>query len=160
MSDQPNEDIISSLTGVALRVFLYALKKGKDFGVRETQRDLGLKTASHAQYHLQRLEQLKLLGRTKNNKYFLPKEYESLRSLKIGILTEIYVFKGWLIPSLGLFAGFLIASLIIGLLLFFLLPDPTASIVFGSLSLLISAIYSGIRAYQVIKSFNQGEDQK
>ena len=53
MSDQPNEDIISSLTGVALRVFLYALKKGKDFGVRETQRDLGLKTASHAQYHHQ-----------------------------------------------------------------------------------------------------------
>ena len=107
MTEQPDEDIISTLSGTALRVFVYTVKKGKGIGIRETQRDLGLKTASHAQYHLQRLEQLKLIGRTKNNKYFLDEKYENLRSLKVGILTEIYVFRGWLIPSLGVFAGFL-----------------------------------------------------
>jgi len=157
MTELPNEDIISSLTGIALRVFVYAVKKGKNIGVRETQRDLGLKTASHAQYHLQRLEQIKLLERNENNRYNLPEEYESLRSLKIGILTEIYVFKGWIIPSLGLFAGFLGASLIISLLFFFLLPNPLFSIIFSSVSLLLAAIYSSFRTIQIVKSFKKSE---
>ncbi|MBY9000259.1 MAG: hypothetical protein KGD64_05040 [Candidatus Heimdallarchaeota archaeon] len=158
MTELPNEDIISSLTGTALRVFVYAVKKGKDIGVRETQRDLGLKTASHAQYHLQRLEQISLLDRNDNNKYSLPKEYESLRSLKIGILTEIYVFKGWIIPSLGIFAGFLGASIIISLLFFFLLSNPLISVIFSSTSLLLTAIYSSIRTIQIVKSFKKSED--
>ena len=157
MTELPNEDIISSLTGIALRVFVYAVKKGKNIGVRETQRDLGLKTASHAQYHLQRLEQIKLLERNDNNKYNLPEEYENLRSLKIGILTEIYVFKGWMIPSLGLFAGFLGASLVISLLFFFLLPNPFISVIFSSTSLLLALIYSGFRAIQIVKSFKNSE---
>ncbi len=157
MTELSNEDIISSLTGTALRVFVYAVKKGDNIGVRETQRDLGLKTASHAQYHLQRLEQIKLLERNENNKYNLPEEYESLRSLKIGILTEIYVFKGWMIPSLGLFAGFLGASLVISLLFFFLLPNTPISIIFSSSSLLLAAIYSSFRTIQIVKSFKKSE---
>ncbi|MHA1552193.1 MAG: hypothetical protein ACTSUP_07065 [Candidatus Heimdallarchaeaceae archaeon] len=158
MTELPNEDTISSLTGIALRVFVYAVKKGKNIGVRETQRDLGLKTASHAQYHLQRLEQIKLLERNENNKYDLPEEYKNLRSLKIGILTEIYVFKGWMIPSLGLFAGFLGASLVISLLFFFLLPNPLFSITFSSVTLLLAAIYSSFRAIQIVKSFKKSEN--
>lgn len=154
---ETNEDIISALTGTALRVFVYALKKGKDIGVRETHRDLGFKTASHAQYHLQRLEQLGLLGRTKNNKYFVNEEYENLRSLKIGILTEIYVFRGWLIPSLGLVAGFLAMSLIITFLFYFLISE-TVAVGFAISVFILLFGYFGTRAYQIIQSFKQSED--
>ena len=55
MTTKAIDDIISSLKGTSLRVFVYAVKEGDDIGVRESQRRLGLKTASHAQYHLQRL---------------------------------------------------------------------------------------------------------
>jgi len=157
MAQENSEDVISSLTGTSLRVFVYSVKKGKDIGVRESQRDLGLKTASHAQYHLQRLEQLKLLGKTKNNKYYLREEYENLRSLRIGILTEIYVFKGWLIPSLGLFAGFLGMGLVITVLFFFLI-SPLAALVLGSTSLFLAAVYASFRAIEVIKTFKQSEE--
>ncbi|MCG3258328.1 MAG: hypothetical protein H7644_01135 [Candidatus Heimdallarchaeota archaeon] len=157
MTEKNDEDIISSLTGTALRVFVYALKKAKDVGVRETQRDLGFKSASHSQYHLQRLEQLGLLEKNTNNRYNLKEEYENLRSLKIGILTEIYVFKGWMIPSLGLFSGFLASSLLITIL-FCLLLSPLAAVIFGSVALFMSFVYSGYRAYQIIRSFKQSEE--
>ena len=156
MTEQ-TEDIIASLSGTALRVFVYALKKGKDIGVRETHRDLGFKSASHAQYHLQRLEQLGLLGRTKNNKYFLEKEYENLRSLRVGILTEIYVFRGWLIPSLGMVSGFFAMSLVITLLFFFLLSE-TIAVSFAMVVLFLAIIYSAYRAIQIIESFKQQEE--
>ena len=158
MTELPNEDAISALSGTALRVFVYAIKKGSDIGVRETQRDLGLKTASHAQYHLQRLEQISLLDKNENNKYSLPEQYENLRSLKIGILTEIYVFKGWMIPSLGIFAGFLGGSLAISLFFFFLLPNPLISLIFSSAALLLAAIYSSFRAIQIVKAFYNSEN--
>lgn len=157
MTEKNDEDIISSLTGTALRVFVYALKKAQDVGVRETQRDLGLKSASHSQYHLRRLEQLGLLEKNKNNKYNLKEEFENLRSLKIGILTEIYMFKGWMIPSLGLFSGFLASSLIITILFYFLLT-PLAAVIFVSVALFMSSIYSGYRAIKIIKSFKQSEE--
>ncbi len=157
MTENNKDDLIASLTGTALRVFVYVLKKAKDVGIRETQRDLGFKSASHSQYHLQRLEQLGLLEKDKNNRYNLKEEYENLRSLKIGILTEIYVFKGWMIPSLGLFSGFLASSLLIILLFYFLL-SPLAAIIFGSIALFMSFVYSGHRAIQIIKSFKQSEE--
>ena len=157
MAENNNDDLISSLTGTALRVFLYSLKKAKNVSVRETQRDLGLKTASHSQYHLQRLEQLGFLEKNQNNRYNLKEEYENLRSLKIGILTEIYVFKGWMIPSLGFFSGFLASSLIITLLFYFLL-SPLAGVIFGSIALFMIFVYSGYRAIQIIKSFKQSEE--
>ena len=39
MTEKNDEDIISSLTGTALRVFVYALKTAKGVGVRETASD-------------------------------------------------------------------------------------------------------------------------
>ncbi len=157
MTKDIKDDIIASLTGTALRVFVYVLKKAKDVGVRETQRDLGLKSASHSQYHLQRLGQLGLIEKNKNNKYNLKEEYESLRSLKVGILTEIYLFKGWMIPSLGLFSGFLASSLIITVL-FYLLLTPLAAIIFGSIALFMGFIFSGYKAFQIVSSFKQSDE--
>lgn len=157
MTKQNNDDIISSLTGTSLKIFVYAVKKGKDIGVRETQRDLGLKTASHAQYHLQRLEQLGLLGRAKNNKYYLEEKYENLRSLKLGILTEIYVFKGWLIPSLGIFSGFLGTSAILTLLFYFYISE-LASLILGVVAFLVGVGYAAFRSVQIVQSFKQTDD--
>ncbi len=157
MAKQKNEDIISSLTGTSLRIFVYAVKKGKDIGVRETQRDLGLKTASHAQYHLQRLEQLGLLGRTKNNKFYLDTQYENLRSLKLGILTEIYIFRGWLIPSLGIFSGFLVSSAVLAILFHFYISE-LACLILSVVAFLIGGGYAAFRSVQIVKSFKQTDD--
>jgi hypothetical protein len=157
MTEQNNEDIISTLTGTSLRIFVYAVKKGKDIGVRETQRDLGLKTASHSQYHLQRLEQLGLLGRTKNNKYYLDAKYENLRSLKLGILTEIYIFRGWIIPSLGIFSGFLGTSAILTLLFYFFISE-LASLILGVIAFLVGGGYAAFRSMQIAQSFKQTDD--
>ncbi len=157
MTKQNDEDLISSLTGTSLRIFVYAVKKGKNIGVRESQRDLGLKTASHAQYHLQRLEQLGLLGRTKNNKYYLDDKYENLRSLKLGILTEVYIFRGWLIPSLGIFSGFLGTSAILTILFYFFISE-LASLILGVIAFLVGGGYAAYRSMQIVQSFKQIDD--
>ncbi|MHA1303923.1 MAG: hypothetical protein ACTSQE_10705 [Candidatus Heimdallarchaeaceae archaeon] len=154
MTEESNKDVISALNGTALRVFVYALKQGKDVGVRETQRSIGLKSASHAQYHLQRLEQLGLLVKTKNNRYNLAMEYENLRSLKLGILTEIYVFKGWLFPSLSIFSGYLFMSTIMTIIFYFII-DPLIALIYGSFALFSSATFTFIRSLQIIRNFKR-----
>ncbi len=158
MTKKIDKDIISSLTGTALRVFLFTLKQGKNIGIRETQRFIGLKSASHAQYHLQRLSQLGLLNKTEINKYNVASEYEDLRNLKLGILTEIYVFKGWLFPSLAIFSGYLAMSVILTLIFFFTI-DPLIGLIYGTFSLFSSAVYTFIRSLQVIKSFKKNKNE-
>ena len=112
MTKSTEKDIIASLEGTVLRVFLYALKQKDEIGVRETQKKLGFKTASLAQYHLQKLYTMGILEKNPNNTYALSKRYAKLRSIKIGILTELFVVKGWLIPMMGAVAGFLIGGII------------------------------------------------
>jgi len=62
MSAMRDEDRV--LTGKALRVYRYALKKGKPVGIREVQRALKLSSPTLASYHLSKLEEAGLLKQT------------------------------------------------------------------------------------------------
>lgn len=96
------QDIIAELNGTALRIFLFLLKNN-EIGIRDAQRKLGLKSASHVQYHLQRFEHLGIVEKMPNSRYCLTEKYSELRSIKLGLLTEIYIYKGVIIPSIGFF---------------------------------------------------------
>ena len=85
-------------------------------------------------------------------------EYEDLRNLKLGILTEIYVFKGWLFPSLAIFSGYLAMSVILTLIFYFTI-DPLLSLIYGTFSLFSSAVYTFIRSLQVIQSFKKSKNE-
>ncbi len=153
MSDLRPESIekINSLGGTALRVFLYALKCQEPIGVRETQRALGLKSPSHASYHLQRLAQLNLLQQIPGTKYLISEEFKTLRTIKISLLTEVYLLKGWVVPSIGLLAGYSLGVVLSALMLYFLL-GPLASFVFSSLALIVLSGWSIKQAILVLKS--------
>ena len=155
MSKLAPEDLetISSLGGTALRVFLYAVRKQAPIGVRETQRALGLKAPSHAQYHLQRLTQLDLLQQVPGTKYVVREKYRVLRTFKISVLTEVYLLRGWVIPAIGLLTGFASGVLILSVILYFFVA-PIVSLAFTSLSLLVLVIWSINQAFLVKQSLD------
>jgi len=143
------KDVIASLDGTILRVFLYTLKNKDNIGIRETQKKLGFKNASLAQYHLQRLYTMGILEKNPNNTYKLADRYASLRSIKIGLLSEIYIFRGCLIPLMGIIAGLLLGSIPIAIILF-LIVSPVTAIVF---TLMIIAITTAILIYQTVLAY-------
>lgn len=154
MTKRDHEDIIANLTGTALRVFVYAIKQGDNIKVRETARKMGFKSPGHAQYHLQKLYTLGLLEKNEDNSYRLAEQYTNLRTLKISVLAEIYIIKGFIVPSLGLLSGFLGVNFILSLIFFFVLSQIAAYTVL-SVALILSVIFLTIRSAQIIKSFKE-----
>lgn len=109
---------LEELSGVRLRIFCYLLKQNESVGVRETQRALGLKTASHASYHLQKLVELKVVKQTPQNSYFLLPEYK-IKSIRVNVLTDYLLIRGKFWPRTVFFATYLFLSLIIGIILIY-----------------------------------------
>lgn len=151
--------VISSLQGTALRVFLYALQKGETVGTREVQRKVGLKSSSHALYHLQRLEQLGLLTKLPNSRYCIHENYKHLRSLKLGILTQVYVFNGVLIPSLAILSGYFTLSTIFFIIFYFTLGSFVSAI-YACFTFITAAIFTIIRALQIVRTFRSDEESQ
>ncbi|MHA1853117.1 MAG: hypothetical protein ACTSUF_06330 [Candidatus Heimdallarchaeaceae archaeon] len=154
MARRDNDDIIANLKGTALRVFVYAVKQSNNIKVRETARRLGFKSPGHAQYHLNKLYTMGLLEKNDDNTYCLAEQYSNLRTLKISVLSEIYIIRGFIIPSLGLLSGFLGINLLLSLLFFFVL-SPVAAYVNLSVSVILAVIFLTIRAVQIILSFKE-----
>jgi len=70
MKNMNNEDAV--LVGTTLKVYRYALKKGKPIGIREAQRALKLSSPTLSSYHLSKLERAGLLRQT-NEGYIVDK---------------------------------------------------------------------------------------
>jgi len=145
------KDVISTLDGTVLRVFLYSLKQKDNIGIRETQRKLGFKSASLAQYHLQKLYTLGILDKNPNNTYRLAQQYNNLRSIKISVLAELYLFRGHLIPIMGIVSGFLMGSAILSVILFFAF-SPTVASVFAIMVMLIIAAITIHQSFIIYKA--------
>lgn len=154
MNTSKEKDLIASLEGTTLRVFLYVLKQKSAIGIRETQKKLGFKTASLAQYHLQKLYTMGILEKEVTNTYTLAEKYANLRSIKVGVLTELFVIGGWLIPVLGLVVGFLIGGIILTVLLF-IFASSNVAIVFA---ITILVITSGLLGYQSMLIYKSLKD--
>ena len=84
-------DPVELLSGTALRVYLYMLRRG-EVGVREVQRALGLRSPSTAKHHLDRLVMLGLAAKTSDG-------YVACRPTR-GLLTLYVVASGRLIPRM------------------------------------------------------------
>ncbi|MCE4601281.1 MAG: LexA family transcriptional regulator [Desulfurococcales archaeon] len=132
-------DPVAVLGGTALRVYMYLLSRDDFVGVRDLQRALGFKSPSTARHHLERLAELGLLKKSSTGYKALPPK---------GILREIIVIKGRLLPRSIFVTGFLIAATIA----YVLLPgrDPAASILLAVASILQST--NTYRLYKSIKN--------
>jgi hypothetical protein len=87
----------ADLKGNTLRVYTYLFKVQKS-GVREAQRSLGFKSASLAQYHLDKLVDLGLATKDEVGNYFLAKE------IKIEALEQFLKIGSFLIPRFVLYS--------------------------------------------------------
>jgi len=89
----------SDQTARTSREIRYAhLFKVQRSGVRETQRSLGFKSASLAQYHLERLVDLGLATKDETGNYFFAKE------IKIEALEQFLKIGTYLIPRFVLYS--------------------------------------------------------
>jgi predicted DNA-binding transcriptional regulator len=87
----------ADLKGNTLRVYTYLFKVQRS-GVRETQRTLGFKSASLAQYHLDKLVNMGLATKDETGSYFLAKE------IKIEALEQFLKIGTYLIPRFVLYS--------------------------------------------------------
>ena len=87
----------ADLKGNTLRVYTYLFKVQRS-GVREAQRSLGFKSASLAQYHLDKLVALGLATKDETGNYFLAKE------IKIEALEQFLKIGTYLIPRFVLYS--------------------------------------------------------
>ncbi len=99
------------ISGTTWDVYLYILTSNEPIGVRDVWRNLKLSSPSLAQYHINKLLDLKLLLQTQDGKY-LVKEKEQIEALRSFVL-----LRGRLIPRL-VFYGALIAGVLAVYLVF------------------------------------------
>jgi hypothetical protein len=87
----------ADLKGNTLRVYTYLFKVQRS-GVREAQRSLGFKSASLAQYHLDKLVDMGLATKDETGNYFLAKE------IKIEAMEQFLKIGTYLIPRFVLYS--------------------------------------------------------
>ncbi|HZW54801.1 MAG TPA: hypothetical protein VFF30_00780 [Nitrososphaerales archaeon] len=87
----------ADLKGNTLRVYTYLFKVQKS-GIREAQRSLGFKSASLAQYHLEKLVALGLAVRDESGDYLLARE------VKIEALEQFLKVGSYIIPRFILYS--------------------------------------------------------
>ena len=87
----------ADLKGNTLRVYTYLFKVQRS-GVREAQRSLGFKSASLAQYHLDKLVDMGLATKDVGGNYFLARE------IKIEALEAFLKIGSYIIPRFVLYS--------------------------------------------------------
>jgi predicted DNA-binding transcriptional regulator len=88
------------LRGKTLKVYLYVLKLGKPFGVREVQRELGFSSPSVAFHHIEKLTRLGIIEQNSAGDYVLAKKVDP------GILQAFVNVGKFSLPRLGFYAVF------------------------------------------------------
>jgi predicted DNA-binding transcriptional regulator len=88
------------LRGKTLKVYLYVLKLGKPFGVREVQRELGFSSPSVAFHHIEKLTRLGIVEQDGMGNYVLTKKVDP------GILQAFVNVGKFSLPRLGFYAVF------------------------------------------------------
>ena len=101
------------LSGVIWDVYLFILTSNEPVGVRDVWRGLKLSSPSLAQYHINNLLEMKLIGQAEDGRY-VAEEKSSLE-----VLRNFVLFKGRLISRMIFYAAF-----ILGLLLVYFLFEP------------------------------------
>jgi len=98
-ADRPTQGMVNAgLKGNTLRVYVYALKKGK-VGVREVQRALLMSNPSLAQYHLSKLKDLGLVSESNG-------EYEIINEVKVDVMRDFLRVGTLIVPRFIFYAVF------------------------------------------------------
>lgn len=111
IGDDRKVSIEDNLKGKTLQVYTYMLKKKEPVGVREVQRDLGFSSPSVANYHIEKLIELSLVGQDDYGRYFV------VQKIQVGILQAFVNIGGLSVPRLSFFAAFFTTLLISYLIL-------------------------------------------
>jgi hypothetical protein len=139
----PNPEIF--LKGNTLRAYLYFLKRGdQEVGIREMQKALGFKTASLAQYHVQRLLEMGFITKTSFGNYLLAKE------TKLEILSPFVKFGSKVVPRLLMYLVMNLVLLIYSVA--FILPTGSIDSLRLWVMILIGANTVAL-AYETIRSW-------
>jgi len=97
--EKPTQGMIDAgLKGNTLRVYVYALKKGK-VGVREVQRALLMSNPSLAQYHLNKLKEMGLVVQ-------IDGEYEISKEVKVDVMRNFLRIGTLIVPRFVFYAVF------------------------------------------------------
>jgi len=99
------------LSGTTWEIYLYILTSEKPPGVREVWRGLNLSSPSLAQYHINKLQELRLIEPTSDGKY-QANEMERMDALR-----SFVILRGRLVPRL-VFYGALLLGILLSYLLF------------------------------------------
>ena len=99
------------LSGTSWNVYLYILTSDKPPGVRDIWRTLKLSSPSLAQYHINKLLELKLIVPTSDGKY------QVNETEQMGALRSFVLLRGRLVPRL-VFYGALLLGIFISYILF------------------------------------------
>lgn len=88
----------AELKGNTLRVYVYALKNRK-VGVREVQRALRMSNPSLAQYHLNKLKELGLVGEENG-------EYRIINEVKVDVMRDFLRVRTFIVPRFVFYGVF------------------------------------------------------
>jgi len=148
-------DPLSDLKGLRLRIFCYLLQRDEKVGVREVQRALHLKTASHAAYHLSKLYETDIVDKTPDNQYILKDKYQQ-KSVQINVLVDYYLLAGRFWPRTVFYSSYLLISLILGIVLVFV-GDLTVLKIYLLLSLVLAFVVSIYEVYRQMTALPWGD---
>ena len=114
--ETPNDEnkkssIEDQLKGKTLQVYMYMIKKKEPVGVREVQRDLAFSSPSVANYHIEKLIELALVGQDEYGRYYI------MQKVQVGVLQAFVNIGGLTVPRLSFFAAFFTTMLIAYVLL-------------------------------------------
>jgi hypothetical protein len=129
--------------GKTLDVYLCILTAGSAIGVREIWRALGFSSPSLAQYHVNKLLDLKLIKADFDGKYMI-NDQESIEALRSFLL-----LRGMLIPRLTVYS-----ALIFGLLVSYIVYWPWRGDFRDLVTLVIGLFSAGAFLFEAFKQYH------
>jgi len=135
--------IASKLTGNTLRVYWHLLRSSTGVvGVRETQRSLGFSSPALALYHLDKLSELGLVQKVRN-------EYRLAKTINIGVLKQFAKIGTFLLPRYALYATMFTTLLV------FYVSQFRAVNFYSVFGLIFGILATGILWYEGLRIWRQ-----
>ena len=120
-----------------LKIFLYfRSKQDEEFGIRETQRIVGVKSPSTISWHLEKLETVGLVNKLPSNRYILSNEGKKYNEIQIPTMISAQFIKGFLVPKFTVLLFILFFAIAFTIVLWVWKVDPLIIGLYGSLCLL------------------------
>ena len=143
VSEPDEERIASELKGNTLRVYWHLLRTSSGVvGVRETQRALSFSSPALALYHLEKLEELGLVKKIRN-------DYHLVKRVNIGVLKQFTKIGTHLLPRYTLYA-----TMFTTLLIFYVSQFREINF-YSVFALIFGILATGILWYESIKTWKQ-----